>query len=347
MLRFHFTAADLARVRITSLGPLAETELALRNLQERDRRTMFGNWRARSGPRILADGRDLARFLAGPPGGLVDLFTLTGPAEDIEEAMDRLHGISHRQLSEEFTFHPGMARRRAPWLGRLLERDREAAERLAGALEHCHRVAVAPYWDRIHHHLQGESARFGQLNADDGLAVFLGRLQPVVQWRAPVLEIPGYRPWQETTDVHMAGRDLGLAPSVFCGRVPQPFARRHGQQVLLIYPALRDLATASTIWADHARAPRGGAAVPQPLIALLGRTRATILSAIADHALCTTTQLAAHTRTSLASASEHATVLRQAGLTSVTRDHKHVRHSISPAGLALLNTTAANGIRGR
>lgn len=82
--------------------------------------------------------------------------------------------------------------------------------------------------------------------------------------------------------------------------------------------------------------------MPPPLIALLGRTRATVLSAIADHALRTTTQLAAHTKTSLASASEHATVLRRAGLVALTRDHKHVRHSISPAGLALLNTTAAD-----
>ncbi|MET9882722.1 winged helix-turn-helix domain-containing protein [Streptomyces sp. NPDC006430] len=75
------------------------------------------------------------------------------------------------------------------------------------------------------------------------------------------------------------------------------------------------------------------------LIALLGRTRATVLTVIADNALCTTTQLAAHTKISLASASEHATILRHAGLTAVTRDHKHVRHSISSAGLALLNTT--------
>ncbi|MFF5447694.1 ArsR/SmtB family transcription factor [Streptomyces sp. NPDC012888] len=341
MLRLHFTTADLARVRITSLGPLAETELALRNLQEHDRRAVFGNWRARSGPRVRADGRDLARFLApAPPGGMVDLFSLTGPADGIDEAMDRLRAVPHRQLYEEFTFHPGMATRRAPWLGRVLERDREAADRLARALEHCHEVAVAPYWDRIHHHLRAEAVLFGQLVAHDGLAAFLGRLQPLVRWRAPVLEVPGYRPWQKSSDVHMAGRDLVLAPSVFCGPVPQPFARPHGRQILLIYPALRDLAAASTIWADPTGPPHG-AAVPQPLIALLGRTRATVLSAIAEHALCTTTQLAAHTRTSLASASEHATVLRRAGLTSVVRDHKHVRHSISPAGLALLATTAA------
>ncbi|MCX5199204.1 winged helix-turn-helix domain-containing protein [Streptomyces sp. NBC_00249] len=123
------------------------------------------------------------------------------------------------------------------------------------------------------------------------------------------------------------------------------FDRPGGREILLVYPALHDLAAASTIWAapapaSAARGPHGSAAVPQPLVALLGRTRATILSAIADHALCTTTELATRTKVSLASASEHATVLRHAGLTELTRDHKHVRHSVSPAGLALLNTTA-------
>lgn len=343
MLRIHFTAADLARVRVTVLGPLAETELALRNLQQRDRRVVFGNWRSRTGPRIPADGRDLARFLAGPPGGLVDLFTLTGPAAGIEEALELLRGVPHRELAEEFTVHPGIARRRAPWLGRVLERDRDAAERLAQALAHCHEVAVAPYWDRIHGHLHAESALLGQLVARNGLAALLDRLHPALQWKAPVLEVPGYRPWQGSADLHLAGRDLVLAPSVFCGAGPLLFTGSDGREVLLIYPALRDPAAASAIWAAPAGASYGGGSgvVPQALVALLGRTRATVLSAIADHALCTTTELAALARTSLASASEHATVLRQAGLTALTRDHKHVRHSVSPAGLALLNTTGA------
>ncbi|MFJ7069785.1 winged helix-turn-helix domain-containing protein [Streptomyces sp. NPDC101115] len=341
MLRLHFTAADLARVRIAMLGPLAETELALRNLQQRDRRAMFDNWRAQTGPRMSADGRDLARFLARPPGGLVDLFSLTGPATDIGEAIDLLRSVPRGQLLEEFTCHPGIARRRAPWLGRILEPDRAAIERMTQALVQCHEVTIAPYWDRIHHHLQTETALLGQLIARNGLVALLGRLHPMLQWKASVLEIPGYRPWQGNTDVHLAGRDLVLAPSVFCGSAPHLFAPPHGEEVLLIYPALHDLAAASAIWAAPTRESSDSAPVPKPLIALLGRTRAIVLTAIADHALCTTTQLATYTRVSLASASEHATVLRRAGLTTLTRDHKHVRHSISPAGLALLNTTAA------
>ncbi|MFG2298341.1 winged helix-turn-helix domain-containing protein [Streptomyces sp. NPDC048603] len=98
------------------------------------------------------------------------------------------------------------------------------------------------------------------------------------------------------------------------------------------------MGAASAIWA----APKhGDTAAPQALIALLGRTRATILRVIADHALCTTSELATYAKTSLASASEHASVRRQAGLTTRGRDHKHARHSVSPVGLTLLSTTAA------
>ncbi|WP_405982472.1 ArsR/SmtB family transcription factor [Streptomyces sp. NBC_00158] len=341
MLRLHFTAADLARVRTTLLGPLAETELALWNLQLRDRRAVFGNWRSRTGPRVPADGRDLARFLAGPSGGLVDLFSLLGPAVGIDEAVELLRSVPRRELAEEFTFHPGMARRRAPWLGRVLEDDGDARERMARALSRCHEVAVAPYWDRIRHHLDVELTLLGQLTARSGVAALFGHLHPMLWWKAPVLEIPGYRHWQAGGDLHLAGRDLVLAPSVFGGPVPRLFARREGQEVLLIYPALRDLPAASAIWSGAVYGQHTNAAVPPPLVALLGRTRATVLTAVADHGLCTTTELAAHSKVSPASASEHATVLRRAGLITVTRDRRHVRHSISPAGLALLDTTAA------
>ncbi|MGW6460247.1 winged helix-turn-helix domain-containing protein [Streptomyces sp. NPDC055078] len=340
MLRLHFTAEDLARVRISLLGPLAETELALWNLQQPDRKAMFGNWRAETGPRMNADGRDLARFLALPIGGLVDLFNLTGPASSFDEAMDLLHGVPHQQLCEELTFHPCLARRRAPWLGRVLERDRDAIGRLADSLTHCHKTAVAPYWTRIQRHLDTEAMLRRHLMTNSGLAALLDSLRPLLIWKAPVLEVPGYRPWQRSTDLHLAGRELILAPSVFCGPVPQLLARRHGHEVLLIYPALSDLPAASNIWA----APLGqrhGRATPQPLVALLGRTRANVLCAIADHPLSTTTQLASLVRISTSSASEHATVLRHAGLTTLARDHKQVRHSLSAVGLALINTTAS------
>ncbi|WP_327387782.1 hypothetical protein [Streptomyces sp. NBC_01207] len=46
--------------------------------------------------------------------------------------------------------------------------DPRAVRRLAAALQDCHCVAVAPYWGRIHQHLDGEVARRGRLMVEGG-----------------------------------------------------------------------------------------------------------------------------------------------------------------------------------
>ncbi|MEL5958780.1 winged helix-turn-helix domain-containing protein [Streptomyces sp. CLV115] len=73
------------------------------------------------------------------------------------------------------------------------------------------------------------------------------------------------------------------------------------------------------------------------LTALLGHTRAVVLWTIADRPGCTTTELARHAGISPAGASQHATVLRAAGLTRTTRHHNTALHTITPAGHNLLN----------
>jgi DNA-binding transcriptional ArsR family regulator len=71
--------------------------------------------------------------------------------------------------------------------------------------------------------------------------------------------------------------------------------------------------------------------------ALLGNTRAAVLNVIAEHPGCSTKELAALAGISPPSASEHATVLRRAGLIH-TRRHRNVAlHSATHLGIALLN----------
>lgn len=71
---------------------------------------------------------------------------------------------------------------------------------------------------------------------------------------------------------------------------------------------------------------------------LLGRTRAAVLEAIVDGG--TTTALAERLGISLASVSEHATVLRTAGLIVSLRVRNHVHHNITPLGADLLSICA-------
>ncbi|WP_067543171.1 ArsR/SmtB family transcription factor [Nocardia crassostreae] len=70
------------------------------------------------------------------------------------------------------------------------------------------------------------------------------------------------------------------------------------------------------------------------LSALLGRTRAAVLEAIADGG--STTLLAQRLGVSPATASEHAAVLREAGLVASIRVRNSVHHNLTPLGVALL-----------
>jgi DNA-binding transcriptional ArsR family regulator len=81
------------------------------------------------------------------------------------------------------------------------------------------------------------------------------------------------------------------------------------------------------LWDDPR--PRGAA-----LAALVGRNRAAVLSAIAHG--CTTTELAGRVGISLTAASQHASVLRNAGLITTRRQGSAVLHVLTPLGAELL-----------
>lgn len=102
---------------------------------------------------------------------------------------------------------------------------------------------------------------------------------------------------------------------------------------MLVYPVADRLGPLPTTAADPA-----ATSPDAPLVALLGPTRAAVLEAVA--AGCTTTELARRVGVSLASASRHACVLRDAGLISTRRLGGSVLHSLRPLGAEVLATAA-------
>nr|WP_279433286.1 winged helix-turn-helix domain-containing protein [Micromonospora sp. KC606] len=74
----------------------------------------------------------------------------------------------------------------------------------------------------------------------------------------------------------------------------------------------------------------------QALANLLGRTRASVLTAIAD-GVSTTGSLARRLDISSAAARRHTTVLREAGLITTRRHHNNVPHNPTQTGLTLLD----------
>ncbi|MFD0569757.1 ArsR/SmtB family transcription factor [Kitasatospora gansuensis] len=100
---------------------------------------------------------------------------------------------------------------------------------------------------------------------------------------------------------------------------------------VLAFPTVRDPLAGARLWSEDPTAR-------QSLTALLGRTRAAALDIVTEG--CTTTELARRLNVSPASASQHATVLRNAHLITTQRRGGAVLHTITPLGIDLLNRTA-------
>ncbi|GIJ50732.1 hypothetical protein Val02_76180 [Virgisporangium aliadipatigenens] len=190
---------------------------------------------------------------------------------------------------------------------------REAgADQLAEVLGPAWRTGVAPRWAGLQASLDAERAARSRTLAEGGVAALLGTLHASVRWLEPVLEIG-----TGTGHHHLGGRGLDVVPVVF-GRDPLVHVPAEGPP-LLIHPAS---------WPATLTVAGAG------LAHLIGQTRAGVLSAAADG--CTTTELARRLRISPAGASQHATVLRRAGLILSTRKGNAMLHTLTPLGSALL-----------
>jgi DNA-binding transcriptional ArsR family regulator len=122
-------------------------------------------------------------------------------------------------------------------------------------------------------------------------------------------------------DVHLSGRGLTLLPSAFWTAGPLVGSHPDGTE-LLVYPGLTPLPLIDEPGASD------------PLGNLLGRTRASVLEALAEER--TTGRLAQVLGISLASASGHTRTLREAGLVSTLRSGKEAWHCCTVLGAQLL-----------
>jgi DNA-binding transcriptional ArsR family regulator len=324
--RIHFTAEDLDRIQVKpTLGPLAETVKALVLLRcKQPPRGGYRQWRSQVKDKLTPQMSALTALLpAGNPG--VDLAMLTGPAPTMEQGVQALLAVPREQLLMEMEFTDRAQKLpAAAWAA--AETGGQARLRLAAAAVAAHQVLVEPYWGGIHACLHAEHVARVRALAAGGPDGLLASLQNQwVRWRPPVLEVLVPADY----DVPLNGRGIMLVPSMFAGQV----AGLHTNPAdpasapwLVLPPADGRIAQRHP-WSNSR--PRGMA-----LAALVGRNRAAVLRTISDG--CTTTQLADRVGISLAAASQHASVLRDAGLITTYRQGSAVLHVITPLGAELL-----------
>ncbi len=322
--RIHFSEADLARTQVSpTLGPLAETVLALALLRcSRQPRTMLSEWRGQV--RVTPQMRPLTALIPPDCNG-VDLPTLVGETATIEQGVQALLDVPREHLLVEMEWID--RRHRLPPLAWAMAEAGGRPE-LAEATRVAYQELIQPFWPRIRASLHAEQAARRRTLAAEGPGALLASLQgPLIRWRPPVLEI--LRPGQ--VEMELGGRGIALVPSVFVGRAPSLHENPNDDDEMprLVLPA--EGAGRARLWAaSRGRAGARGSA----LAALVGRNRAAVLQSIADG--CTTTELARRVGISLAAASQHASVLRKAGLIATRRQGSAVLHVLTPLGAELL-----------
>lgn len=314
MLRVHFTAQDLMRVGFALRpAPLMELGLAAATLQRRDHNVVFGRWRATRRREIPSTALPL--FGLVPPNGAGPLF-IDPLSEALDEGMDGILSTPRDLVTRELRRVCPAYRPITPWVRDLARQDRRAWRTLAQAVRAGHRTLVSRDWARMRASLAADLAYRGRLLAELGVGATLASLYPGSTWSGTTLQID----LPHDSEITLTGEGLTLMPSsVWTG---QPLVGHDADgRPLLLYPALTPLPMTADL------------SDTDPLVALLGRTRAAVLrSLVVQH---TTSEVAGELEISLASASQHATTLRAAGLVTSARDGKSVWHTLTPLGVKL------------
>ncbi|MET9181879.1 helix-turn-helix domain-containing protein [Kitasatospora aureofaciens] len=321
MLRIRFTDRDLALTRVAPAADMsAELSLSLHLLATRRPESRLGKWHEQLGRRwkprsaMLFDlfaATDLPEFLIARPEGGRDT------AEATADGMDRDGRGYLRGL--------GRLRRLTPFARDLANGDHRSRVLLGDLTAEYQSAAITPYWEQIDAVVAAEHQYRTRQLATGGLNAVLATLHPAARWKPPVLSLPMSSPC--VTELPLAGRGLVLQPAVFAsGRLVIAGFERPKDPPVLIYP----------LPADRLPLTDDRVGPPPALTALLGRTRAVALDTLAAGGPLSTSDLAAALGIAPATASQHASILADAGLTTKQRQGGTVLHHITLLGEVLL-----------
>ena len=310
-LLLRFRSEDLLQCRF-AISPLNETADALRSLARPNATAYHLPWQRQA--------RELLPSLGIEP--LLEILAVRGYQPDfINPAPDSPFTEIGTELETVRATTPGKVAAEldacfGPEHGAHLQHSDPAAVRdqLAGMLRRAWSALIEPWWPRLRDVLDSDITYRARRLADAGVAAVLSELDPKVRWEDGAIRfsIPS------SQEIDVSGTDLVLIPSVFVW----PGAAVSFDPPAVIYPA-RGI---HGLWQQ-------GTHSSEDLARLIGRTRATLLTALATPA--STTGLAARTGIPVSSVSEHLAVLRANGLISTTRTGRFLLHHRTALGLAL------------
>jgi DNA-binding transcriptional ArsR family regulator len=319
MLEIHFTDADLAKLTIAEdADPMWELLMSSYRIRRPEGEPFYGRWRRGSRSAVPESGQLL--MSAVPPYGYCPDFLTPPGARTIDDGIAAVLDTPPRILAADVAELAAQGTRVPLWLRRLGDGETRELRRLGTALHDYYRRCLAPDWPAVRRAVARDRRRLQSGLERGGPQLLLSTLHPDITWSPPVLRVRF--PVEQT--LHLDGRGLRLLPTFFAHGMPTTYKDPELPPVLVYSIGHTSL---------------DSDAEPGPsLAALLGRTRARVLMTVAI-TRCNTSEVAELTDISLATASQHASVLRASGLITSTRVGKSQIHEITPLGLGVIRAS--------
>ena len=314
-LVLRFRSEDLLQCRF-AVSPLNETADALRSLSMRSAEAYHLPWKRQT--RKLLPGLGIGPLLAilALRGDQPDFLTPApdSPFTEIGAELDRVRATPPAkvaaELAECLSGQPAIPRDHPELAGD----PAQVRDLLAEMLHRAWSALIEPWWPQLRDVLDADITYRARRLADSGASAALGELHPKVTWDGGVARFDT----ASSREFDASGSQLVLVPSVFIW----PAVAISEEEPTLVYPARG----AFTLWQQ-------GSTSAGDLARLIGKTRAALLTALAEPA--STTGLAARTGIPVSSVSEHLAVLRATGLVATVRTGRFLVHQRTALGVAL------------
>ncbi|MBM7831843.1 DNA-binding transcriptional ArsR family regulator [Agromyces cerinus] len=318
MLRYVLNEGDVAAVRF-GISPLCELGLSLRAIDDPSRFPLQLPWLRRTEAARADLDTEALRGLIDERLWTPD-FLNPRPESPLTKLDDEFEGLLATPAD---TFIGDLVAVHGHVPAVFEGSPRVAVLRIVRALQELWDVSFAPYWPRMRAVLEADVVHRGRQIAQSGLSTMLNGISSTVDYDGGVVSVRLRDPVDRVQPID--GLGLTLVPTMFTRRGSAPVG---DGPPMIMYPARGQ----GALWENER------VANPAAVAAILGETRASLLSALGDPA--SSTELGVRFGVTPSAVNQHLRALRDAGLLVSTRYGHSVLYLRSELGSALLDARA-------